>query len=103
MEIPSGKSFSDQLDSCFVASAAGRTEVDLTLTNVEFGRQEASTESFSLIFRAPSDTPQEQDLFNLTHPALGSVDLLLVPVRRAEDGLYFEAFINRLKSEQSAM
>ena len=39
----------------------------------------------------PDGGPTEQDVYTLEHEAIGSVQLLLVPVAQVEDGLLFEA------------
>lgn len=55
-------------------------------------------ESFSLIFRGPTDWPLVQRAHNLKHPKLGTIELFLVPVgkveREAVTRLY-EAVFNR--------
>jgi hypothetical protein len=35
-------------------------------------------------------------MFRLEHDKIGAIDLFLVPVRKDEQGLYYEAVFNRL-------
>ncbi len=39
-----------------------------------------------------------QDMFSLANENLGQMDLFLVPVRKDEDGLYYEAVFNHIVS-----
>ncbi len=52
-------------------------------------------EQFSLIFRGPADVFIPQQTCPLEHPAMGRLDLFLVPVDQRKDGYYYEAFFNR--------
>ena len=47
--------------------------------------------SFSLLFRGGSHFVLSQHIFTLEHPALGTLDLFLVPVGREPDGYRYEA------------
>jgi hypothetical protein len=53
---------------------------------------------FSLMFHGSADTPFGQDVYHVRHAALGSFQLLVVPVGlRHRDPLYYEAIINRVQ------
>ena len=52
-------------------------------------------EQFALQFRAPLEAPPCQTLFELEHASLGTGGMFLVPVRRDEHALYYEAIFNR--------
>lgn len=60
------------------------------------------TTQFSLLFEVPDGGPTEQDVYTLEHEAIGSVDLLLVPVERVDDGLLFEASFALLGGQPTA-
>jgi hypothetical protein len=49
------------------------------------------TTQFSLLFEVPDGGPTEQDVYTVEQETIGSVDLLLVPVSRVQDGVLFEA------------
>ena len=90
--------FAENLQTKFQASAAETKPVELEMvsatdtgTNLEEGR-----EQFSIIFRGPLDTFLEQQTYQLEHPRMGTFDLFLVPVRKQEDGFYYEACFARM-------
>jgi hypothetical protein len=51
---------------------------------------------FSLVFRGPHDPFLAQRIYKMEHEQLGAFDLFIVPIKREEDGLYYEAVFNRL-------
>lgn len=46
---------------------------------------------FSLMFRAPAETPAEQGIYRVEHPRVGTLEMFLVPIGADDDGLLFEA------------
>ena len=52
-------------------------------------------ESYSLIFRGPSDEPLRQRAYKMKHHALGDLEIFLVPVGKDDGGRYYEAVFNR--------
>ena len=56
----------------------------------------AVQECFSLLFQAPLHAPSEQSLRTLQHKTLGELEIFLVPVKKTEAGLFYEAVFNRL-------
>jgi hypothetical protein len=52
-------------------------------------------ESFSLIFRGPLDERLRQRTYQMTHHALGKLELFLVPVGKDDGARYYEAVFNR--------
>jgi hypothetical protein len=55
-------------------------------------------ECYSLLFRGPSDHPPVQGTYLLHNNKLGELHLFLVPIKRDDQGLYFEAVMNHLLS-----
>jgi hypothetical protein len=51
------------------------------------------------VFRGPVDVPPNQSIYTLQNDKLGAVELFLVPVKKDDKGLYFEAVINHLLSK----
>lgn len=49
---------------------------------------------FSLIFEGPAEPQLPQATYALAHPALGSLDIFLVPVARSPAGFRYEAVFN---------
>lgn len=56
--------------------------------------QNNRTESFSLLFKGPSDSVLPQKIYSLTHSQLGDLDIFLVPVKQDADGISYEAIFN---------
>jgi hypothetical protein len=72
-------------------------EFEMTLIEVKTIVSNKIQECFSLLFRtAANDAPPLQQLFKLKHNDLGEMELFLVPVRKNEEGLFFEAVFNKL-------
>jgi hypothetical protein len=72
-------------------------EQPLELELVEISGGEGAFEnsySFSLLFRGGPHFQLRQHIFALDHPALGTLDLFLVPVAREPDGFRYEAVFN---------
>lgn len=95
-EFPSKDRFFEQLNTKFQAGLGEAQSFEMEMVQAETTVSSSIQDGFSLTFRAPPDAPPQQDTFNLTHPTLGSMDIFLVPIRKDDDGLYFEAIFNRL-------
>lgn len=96
VELPSKSQFLENLDSDFRATLEDGRTFDLHLFKVETTISTSVQEAFSMLFRAPLDTPAEQGTFHLEHGILGGLDLFLVPIKQKEDALIFEAVFNRI-------
>ena len=51
----------------------------------------ADREQFSLHFRGPSAPALPQQIYRLEHPALGALEIFLVPIRHDAGGMIYEA------------
>ena len=51
-------------------------------------------QGFSLMFRGPLAAPLEQCIHRLETPGTDALDIFLVPVARAADGMRYEAIFN---------
>ena len=49
---------------------------------------------FSLVFEGPAEPQLPQATYALAHPALGPLDIFLVPVARSPAGIRYEAVFN---------
>lgn len=56
-------------------------------------------EQFSIIFRGPAEPPLTQGIHKIEHDQIGTLELFLVPVGEDDEGLYYEAYFNRLIEE----
>ncbi len=94
--LPAKDQFAEQLDSIFRTSLDDGRVIDLHLFKLETTISNSIQEGFSLLFRAPVDAPPFQNMFHMEHDTLGAMDLFLVPVKKKEDGLIYEAVFNRM-------
>ena len=62
----------------------------------------ASQDAFALVFRGSHRAPLLQETYTLTHAALGTFLLLVVPVGLVRQQPYYEAVLNRLRCEAPA-
>ena len=97
--LPTKEEISQQVDKTFRASASEGPEFDVSLLEFTDIADTETVETFSLLFRAPSDIGRTQGIYHLEHDEMGSMDIFLVPIRQDEQGLYFEAVFNRLKKK----
>ena len=85
--------FKEQLDTIFdVVDAA----CSLTLVQIGIHAQTDKHEAFSLFFDGPPTPFLPQRTYTLRQPALGEVDMFLVPVGRKGDGFQYEAVFNHV-------
>jgi hypothetical protein len=92
--LPARQDFSEALDTVFVARANDASPFDLYLVEVTELVSNEMQENFSLLFRGPVDAPPSQQIYKLDHKQLGEMDLFLVPVKKNESGIYYEAVFN---------
>lgn len=95
-KLPTKEEFSLHSEVVFHAEAGEGEGFDLSLLEVDEVISNEVQESFSLLFRAPGDAPPVQGIYRLEHAGLGKMDLFLVPVKKDESGLYYEAVFNNL-------
>jgi Domain of unknown function (DUF6916) len=88
-------SFSEHLNTKFRAHAGDKI-VELELAEATDLGSNAKQEQFSLVFRGPLDTALDQMIYKIEHDALGSFDLLVVPIGKDEGGRDYEVIFNRL-------
>lgn len=96
--------FEERLGETFTVTTATGALADAKLIAVEsLGRPGSGTpgvkgggavrESFSLLLRA-KNWRGSQRIYTVAHPALGELDIFLVPVAQDEDGVQLEAIFN---------
>lgn len=91
------EAYRPHLDTTFNLAGA----CDLRLEVVE-PFEDSATEGFALRFAGPREVLVPQGIRTLDHPALGSLDLFLVPVQdQRRDRYTYEAVFNRLKPQAS--
>lgn len=88
--------FTRCLGTVFTAEHAGEQALALELVEANALSFSARHEAFALLFRGPATPALTQGLYRVSHAAVGAFDLFVVPVRRDDDGLCYEAVFNRL-------
>lgn len=86
----------EHLNSKFQMFIEPETAVEIELMEVEQRRSTPRQEQFAVVFRAPASVPAQQGLYKMKHDVLGEFEILLVPFKRDENSVYFEAYFNRL-------
>lgn len=87
--------FAPQAGSKFLMRCGNKEAVELELESVNDLGSSARHIQCSLIFVGPQNAPIEQMIYRLDHPALGAMDLFLVPISKDQSGVRYEAIINR--------
>lgn len=98
VQLPSRPEFSGVNNSVFKAFADEGDSFELCLVTVHEIVSNEFHENFTLLFRAPLDADPRQGIYQLEHEKLGAMDLFLVPVKKDDSGLYFEAVFNLIKT-----
>ena len=98
IQLPSKSEFFAVNNSIFTASNGGGEDFEIHLVSVEEIVSNDVQENFTLLFRAQLDAIAEQGIYHLKHEKLGEMDLFLVPVKKDDTGLYFEAVFNLIKA-----
>ena len=88
--------FAAELNTIFKAQADAETTFEMTLVEVKSVISNKIQECFALLFCASPDAPVVQQSFQLKHDVLGEMELFLVPVKKNESGVFYEAVFNRL-------
>ncbi len=94
--LPNREDFTAELNTNFEAQADAEKVFEMTLVEVKNVISNKIQECFSLLFRAADDAPVFQQSFRLRHDRLGEMELFLVPVKKNENGLFYEAVFNKL-------
>ncbi len=83
--------FKPLLDETFALQAAG-AEIALKLAEVEAkGRTDREGGAFSLLFVAPKGPWLPQAIYVLRHPAMGNMEIFLVPIGPLPGGNGYQA------------
>ncbi|HEX7999889.1 MAG TPA: hypothetical protein VF528_15990 [Pyrinomonadaceae bacterium] len=88
--------FAENLQTKFQASTEELKAVELLMVSAEDKGSGEHEEQFSIIFRGPLDTFLNQRTYMMEHPRMGTFPIFLVPIRRDQDGFYYEAAFARM-------
>jgi hypothetical protein len=88
--------FTEHLGTKFQAYADDSAAVELEMTGATDTGSGPGQEQFSIVFRGPLDALLTQRTYRMEHPRMGTFDLFLVPIKREQDGFYYEACFARM-------
>jgi hypothetical protein len=88
--------FLENLQSTFRLTVDGSDWLELTLVEVSERKLAKRQEIFSIEFLCRSAAVLPQRMYRIEHESMGQFDLFLVPVRKDDQGVYYEAVFNRL-------
>ena len=94
--LPAEDAFAAALNTTFNVAAEAEKPFAITLVEVKSLVSNKMQECFALLFRAPLDAPAEQQQFQIKHDTLGKMEIFLVPIKKDEGGLFYEAVFNKL-------
>ncbi|MCE7982662.1 MAG: hypothetical protein DYG89_15875 [Caldilinea sp. CFX5] len=89
--------FQLQLNPLLTMSLALASVQDATQLRTEPKPQE-NTKAFSVIFQGPQHPVLPTRTYQLSHPRLGKLDLLLVPHERRQTGMCYKAIVPELSN-----
>jgi hypothetical protein len=89
------ENFSPHLNSKFAVKRETESAVELELVEAVDLGSTPRQEQFSILFRGPLAPKLQQAIYQLEHQEIGAFELFIVPVKRGEDGIYYEAVFNR--------
>jgi hypothetical protein len=91
--------FFGNLNSTFRLQVEGSDWVDVELVEVSELNTTPRQEIFSIVFRCRSSVIFPQRIYRLEHDKMGQFDLFLVPIRKDNQSVDYEAVFNRLTKE----
>ena len=95
--LPTKDEFAAQLNTNFEAREETGKLFEMTLVEVKSVISNKFQECFALLFcTLAEDVAAQQQSFRLKHSILGEMELFLVPVKKNENNLFFEAVFNKL-------
>lgn len=101
-EHPTHDAFADNLNTKFRIIVDDTQTVDAELIEVSELLVSSQQERFSIILRAPNDPFLGQGMRRFAHDRMQPFELFIVPIKRDEQGTYYEAIFNRLVQQQPA-
>jgi len=96
--LPTKDQFFSELNSNFRAQMGDGPAFDLTLVDSKVQLSTPTQECFTLLFKAPVESEPVQSIYQLENESLGPMNLFLVPVKKDDEGLYYEAVFNHIIS-----
>ena len=92
----------ENLDSKFRLHLDGSDWLELELIEVSELKAGRNQEIFSIELRCRSSAALPQRIYRLEHENLGQLDLFLVPIRKDDQWVCYEAVFNRLVKDSES-
>ena len=89
--------FTKNANTKFQVQADDNTRVEIELIKISELKLHPQQEEFTVQFRGPLNMFLSQSTRHFTHDQMGQFELFIVPVRKDEQGFYYEAVFNRLR------
>jgi hypothetical protein len=89
--------FSKNANTKFKVQVDENTHVELDLIAVSELKLYPQQEEFTIEFRGPLNAFLDQGVRDFTHDQMGQFELFIVPIKRDEQGFYYEAIFNRIR------
>jgi hypothetical protein len=91
------EAFTQHAKTKFQVQIDENTPVELELAEISEIKLYPQQEQFAIVFRGPLNVPLEQGVRSFTHDQMGRFEIFIVPIRKDEQGFYYEAVFNRLR------
>ncbi len=104
IDFPTEANFAQHLNTNFRVELESSQAVELKLIAVTpravEAHEEAGMERFSVTFAGPADVLLPQQIYRVTHPEMGELEIFLVPIGKEADGFRYEAVYNYYRPDQ---
>lgn len=88
--------FLENLNTKFRLSLAEGASAELELAEVSDLKTGPGQEWFSIVLRGGSEQILPQRIYQVESEAMGSMEIFMVPIRKTDEGVFYEAVFNRL-------
>ena len=88
--------FMVKTDQVGAAAAVAAAAVEVELIEAQAAGSTPGQEQFSITFRGPLNAPLRQGMHRFEHAEMGEFDLFIVPIKRDQEGMYYEAAFARM-------
>jgi hypothetical protein len=91
--------FAKHLNTRFTMRVGEAEALELELVSARQISLSDDHDEYSLVFLGPDNSPVAQGIYRLTHDVMGTLDIFLVPIKKDEKGVAYEAIFNLLPLE----
>ena len=88
--------FKSQLNQNFLMKVEGADSLNLELIEISEHKVTEKQDLFAVTFKGPASPLMPQQIYELEHSSMGQMKLFLVPIRKDDEAVYYEAVFNRM-------